>query len=237
VALERRNLANLRDHIKTIPEFNIITFHLYVKEQLQELEAANKTTNDLLVNLFSAYREVTDRQFRGYVQPIQDRHYDGRETQNANGLTLMTTVENYYKGMVKDGVWMKPDPDHETIIALKAQLFSQNKGGPKLSGKRDGKRDDKWKTTPPKKGESKKKVVTINGKKVTYYWCPHHGRYTIHKPQDCRKKQEGQQKGGEPKPEPKRPAKDERGLALRVMNTILNSDDEHDSTGSELDSE
>jgi hypothetical protein len=149
VALARRNLANLRDHIKTIPEFNITTFHLYVKEQLQELEAANETTNDLLVNLFSAYREVTDRQFRGYVQPIQDRHYDGREMQNANGLTLMTTVENYYKGMVKDGVWMKPDPDHETIIALKAQLFSQNKGegGPKKSGKRDGKRNDKWK--PP----------------------------------------------------------------------------------------
>jgi predicted RNA-binding Zn-ribbon protein involved in translation (DUF1610 family) len=159
--------------------------------------------------------------------------------QNANGLTLMTTVENYYTGMVKDGVWMKPDPDHETIIALKAQLFSQNKGegGPKKSGKRDGNRDEKWKTTPPKKGESNKKVVTINGKKVTYYWCPHHGRYTIHKPQDCRKKQEEQQKGGEPKPETKKSAKDGKGLALRVMNTILASDSEHDSNGSGQESE
>jgi hypothetical protein len=79
----------------------------------------------------------------------------------------MITVENYYKGMVKDGVWMKPDPDHETIIALKAQLFSQKKEEGKKGGKRDGKRDDEWKTTPPKKGESGKKVVTINGKKVT----------------------------------------------------------------------
>jgi hypothetical protein len=43
-------LANLRDHIKTIPDFNIITFHLYVKE-LQELEAANEATADLLMNL------------------------------------------------------------------------------------------------------------------------------------------------------------------------------------------
>jgi hypothetical protein len=236
VVLARRNLANLRDHIKIIPEFNIITFHLYAKEQLQELEAANETTNDLLVNLFSAYREVTDRQFRGYVQPIQDRHYDGKETQNANGLTLMTTIENYYKGMVKDGVWMKPDPDHETVIALKAQLFSQQKEEGKKMGKRDGKKDDKWKTTPPKKGESGKKVVTINGKKVTYYWCPHHGRYMIHKPQDCKKKQEEQKKKEEPKPEPKKSSKDDKGLALRVMNTILASDSDG-SVKSESESE
>ncbi len=29
-----------------------------MKENLQELEAANETTTDLLINLFSAYREV-----------------------------------------------------------------------------------------------------------------------------------------------------------------------------------
>jgi hypothetical protein len=54
---------------------------------------------------------------------------------------------------------MKPDPDHETIIALKAQLFSQNKGEgiPKKLGKRDGKRDDKWKTTPPRRGNQTKR--------------------------------------------------------------------------------
>ncbi len=39
LALARWNLANLRDHIKTIPEYSRSTFHLYVKEQLQELEA------------------------------------------------------------------------------------------------------------------------------------------------------------------------------------------------------
>ena len=35
VALARRNLANLREYIKTIPEYNIISFHQYVKVQLQ----------------------------------------------------------------------------------------------------------------------------------------------------------------------------------------------------------
>jgi hypothetical protein len=40
-------------------------FHEYVKEQLQELEAANETTTDLLVKLFAAHREITDKQFKG----------------------------------------------------------------------------------------------------------------------------------------------------------------------------
>jgi hypothetical protein len=88
IALAQRNLANLKEHIKTIQEYNIITFHQYVKEQLQELEVANDTTTDLLVNLFAAYREVPDKQFKGYVQPIQDQHYDARQPQNPNGLTL-----------------------------------------------------------------------------------------------------------------------------------------------------
>ncbi len=95
----------------------------------------------------------------------------------------MTTIENYYKGMIKDGTWMKPDPGHKTIVALKAQHLSQKKGEPKEAGRKD----NKWKTIPLKKGESGEKVVTINGKKVTYW---HHNRYTIHKPQEYRKKQE-----------------------------------------------
>ena len=59
VVLAIRNLANLREYIKTVLEYNIITFHQYVKKQLQELEVANETTTDLLISLFSAYREVS----------------------------------------------------------------------------------------------------------------------------------------------------------------------------------
>jgi len=70
MALARRNLASLREHIKTVPDYNMTSFHQYVKEQLQELKAANERTTDLRVNLFSAYREVPDKQFRGYVQPV-----------------------------------------------------------------------------------------------------------------------------------------------------------------------
>jgi hypothetical protein len=49
------------------------------------------------------------------------------QPQNPNGLTLMTTIENYYKGMIKDGIWMKSDVDQETIFALKAQIEAKRK--------------------------------------------------------------------------------------------------------------
>lgn len=101
----------------------------------------NEMTTTLLVNLFSAYCEVEDKQFKGYVQPIQGMHYNGCEPKSANGVTLMATVKNYYKGMVKDGIWMKPDFDQESIITLKAQIAAKKK-------RRQG---EQWKTKVPKK--------------------------------------------------------------------------------------
>jgi hypothetical protein len=229
VALARRNLANLREYIKTIPEYNITSFHQYVKVQLQELEATNETTTNLLVNLFSMYREVPDKQFRGYVQPIQDQHYDGRQLQNAIGLTLMTTIENYYKGMVKDTIWMKPDQDQETIIALKGQINAQ-----KVRNDGRHKKETVLHMVPPKPGAPKIKVVTINGKQVTYYWCPHHQCWTIHKPKACplhlqQQAQDDKSSVPEPKlegPTPKpKGKKDGKGLADKVVqsNSSLHS--------------
>jgi hypothetical protein len=39
----------------------------------------------------------------------------------------MTAIENYYKGMIKDGIWMKPDADQETIFALRVQIEAKQK--------------------------------------------------------------------------------------------------------------
>jgi hypothetical protein len=54
---------------------------------------------------------------------------------------------------------MKPDADQESIIALKAQIEAKQhpKGGKQPRGK-------DWKLIPLKPGESRLKVITINGK-------------------------------------------------------------------------
>ena len=41
-----------------------------------------------------------------------------------------------------------------------------------------------WKTVPPKEGEEL--IKTVNGKK--YHWCPNHKAWTLHTPEECKKK-------------------------------------------------
>jgi hypothetical protein len=86
----------------------------------------------------------------------------------------------------------------------------------------------------PKPGESRKKIVTVNGKRLTYYWYQYHQRWTMHKPQDCRLKLQTQPQP-EPKltaaPTPNKQTRDKKqGLALRVMNAILEDDESNNGS-------
>jgi hypothetical protein len=80
----------------------------------------------------------------------------------------------------------KKGPDNKDKGAGKRR--NQGKGGdkPQTAGKQECKLPA-WKT---KKTED---VITRkddkSGKTTTYYWCPHHGYYMVHKPADCSKAQ------------------------------------------------
>jgi hypothetical protein len=85
-------------------------------------------------------------------------------------------------------------------MALSAEIKSmKDKGGKKNNkkgkdgnkGKRNNKRNSKksgrdklpkWKTTPPKDGESN----TKNVKGKTLHWCPAHSQWVAHRPEDCK---------------------------------------------------
>ncbi len=76
-------------------------------------------------------------------------------------------------------------------------------------------------------------MIKIKGKKHTYYWCPHHRKYTKHKPQECRLKDEkkkGEQekiKGISDDPKSKMGKKERAAdLCLKVMNALLEEDDD-----------
>ena len=73
-------------------------------------------------------------------------------------------------------------------LKLKQKLLdAQNSGKKKTnSNKKVKKNDDKWawKDVPPSKGEKHEK--TFESK--TYYWCPYHKKWTLHKPEECRLK-------------------------------------------------
>lgn len=128
----------------------------------------------------------------------------------------MELAENKYKLLVENNQWNSPNEDQQKIIALAAQVKSLKKTSTKRSTlnstSKPKERKDKnsssttsesknrsttgrdksknrsdppaWKLKAPKAGEPKSK--TIEGKK--YHWCPYHQMWTLHKPEDCKKK-------------------------------------------------
>ena len=202
-SMAREELSSLDTYMKTLKKSNITKFNLYVKEKIKELEAANETTSDLIVNLFKGYKKANDKAFRDWVKRLQEDYNDRKVTFHPNGIELMEKVENYYLDKMRTGEWGKLDEDQETILALKAQL--KNMENPKKKGKKDEKEkkskkgskkrgrneEDKenepyekpaWKLQAPKEGEPKKKEV--EGK--TYHWCTGHKEWTIHTSAACR---------------------------------------------------
>jgi hypothetical protein len=186
----RSKLSSLDTYIHSI-DYDIPKFHGYVKDLLDSLRARGETTQDLLANLFKAYKVVKDREFVAYIRKKEDLYEEGEDINTDN---LMLQASNKYKTMVQQGLWNAPSPESEKILALEAKLLkltSKKKEESKPKEKEKGKDKDKdkkkkgpkpsWKTEEPK---DKSKSKTVDGR--TYWWCPNHKAFTMHTPQDCR---------------------------------------------------
>ena len=66
-AVIRAMLASLDDHMKPLKDSNIKTFNQHVKDNQKKLVAAGESSNDLLMNLFKAYKCAKDKQFIAWV--------------------------------------------------------------------------------------------------------------------------------------------------------------------------
>jgi hypothetical protein len=70
----------------------------------------------------------------------------------------------------------------------KGAATAKTRGKPKGKPAEQGDRKlPEWKTKKTKDVITRKDDKS--GKTTTYYWCPHHGYYTVHKPADCSKAQ------------------------------------------------
>ncbi len=63
----------------------------------------------------------------------------------------------------------------------KVEAIQKKKNKKNYASKREQKKDDNWKKTPPKEGEAYKKKV----KGRTWRWCKHHMAWGNHKKADC----------------------------------------------------
>ena len=153
-------------------------------------------TNDLLANLFKAYKAILDCEFISYIHKKEDKYKEGAEV-NANALMLL--ADNKFKTFCQANTWNAPSPEEEKILALESQIQKlqkekkkpkqQEKKGEDKNGTKKGKKKKKdgpkWMQVLPADAE-KDKPKTVKGK--TYYWCAKHAKWAGHLTSACKGK-------------------------------------------------
>jgi len=179
---------------------NIEKFNSHVRDLRSQLANRAETIPNTALNLhiFKGYMACTDPEFATFITEIRNRVLYQNVIMTPDD--LMQLALRFYSDRHRKGQWNAPDAKDEKILALTAEVKSilernrnakkdkkGNKGGKrgdKKKGNKKGKRKDlpKWKTTPPKEGESKTK--TVKGK--TLHWCPAHEQWVVHHPDECK---------------------------------------------------
>jgi hypothetical protein len=208
----RQRLMDLPSYMTEI-KFDIKAFNDHVTSQMAELDARGEQSTDLIEYLWRAYMVVPDSNFTKYISNKKDDHDE--ESHVYTPKELMKAALDKATLMKDQGVWLKTVPEGEKYIALMAELEALKKGKLQLENRLKGtapanrakakgaaaaKPRGKPKGKPADQGDRKlpewktkktKDVITRkddkSGKTTTYYWCPHHGYYTVHKPAECSK--------------------------------------------------
>ena len=198
VADVHAQLHSLDSYMRTkVDDCNIEKFNTHFRDLRTVLSNRSETLNDTQLNLhlFKGYSACSDTDFLTFVMNLKNQVlYQGMTLSPDE---IMTLSLRYYTDKVRREEWNKGSPDHEQIIALTAELQSikgrDNKGKKGKKKGKDGKHKKgdkkgnnkkmpKWRTTPPKDGESTTKVV--NDK--TVHWCANHKQWVAHTTASCK---------------------------------------------------
>ena len=199
ITVIRARLSSLDTKISDLQD-NIPELNQFVKTQQAGLTARGERTDDLLVNLFKAYKACGDEEFLRWVKGKEDDYNEGT---NFSPEELMTLADGKYTALQDDGTWLQNSSDKKKIVAMAAQIEtlkskstekkSDNKKGSNNKKKDKGKKDKKgggkdksaWYYQAPAAGQPTKKAV--NGK--DFHWCIHHeqgkGKWVRHTLVDC----------------------------------------------------
>jgi len=110
----RGKLSSMDQYLPTIG-YDIIKFNTYVKDLIDSLNARGETTQDLLANVFKAYKVASDKTFVEYIRKKEDEYDEGADIDVDH---LMLQAGNKYKTMVQQGTWAAPSAEEEKIVAL-----------------------------------------------------------------------------------------------------------------------
>jgi hypothetical protein len=151
VTMIRRRLSSLDTKIADVQD-NIVDLNSFVKAQQDALTNRGERTEDLLVNLLTAYMTCSDAKFLAWTRSKENDYKEGQITLTPE--ELMTLADNKYNSVVENGKWMQESDNQKRIVALIAQL----QWWEKVKTKNDHKKSD------PKKGNNNKKGKKGKGK-------------------------------------------------------------------------
>jgi len=233
VTFIRTNMSNLDSYMATV-KGDVIKFNQYVRKLKNDLSARGETSNDLFINIFKGYLACTDRQFITYIRQKKDVYDEGGDVTIDS---LMNDAQNKYKNLVLEKQWNALSPEEEKLIALTARFeelkdknlkLSKNlqpgrkpqkpnsKRSPKSKSNKKKDKEYAWKKVPPKSGQAH----TINRDKKTYHWCPEHLAWCVHKPEDCKLKEQRENSINDSDQAPK-DEKDTKQVAFSALEAIL----------------
>jgi hypothetical protein len=213
VASIRTKLSNLDEYIVTINS-DITKFNQYVYLLVNALKARNKTTDDLLINLFKGYLCASDKTFVAYIQRKQEKYEDEEQEEELTPPVLMNAANTKYKILKEKGVWNAPSEEEEKILALEAKVSKLEKKKSPRAPKNDDRSNERERRktvskkpkellTPPMEAELRKPIQWNNR---TWYWCHADtggkcpGVWRCHKPEKCEGKAHkfsGTKRGGD----------------------------------------
>ena len=197
----REKLGSLYEHLASVG-YDIVKMNDYTKGLLLSLKARGETTEDLIANLFKAYKSVPDKNFARYIQAKEDEYDKGGIKDPEQ---LMMRASNKYRTLVEDKVWNAPTEEDNKILALQARIDRMTTATPprgqgqQKTLKTGQQPRPEWMTTAPAAGKELESK-SMSGK--VWWWCTALKWYCIHKPEDCRSNNganQGNQKTGNSK--------------------------------------
>lgn len=207
VTVIRTRLSSLDTKISEVQD-NITDLNQYVKTQMDELGARGQRTDDLLVNLFKAYKACGDESFRLWIGTKEDLYNEGADL---NPEELMSLAENKYRTLSESGHWMQKSSAQKRIVAMAAQIQTLEKGKsasvkkpdvkkPYLDKKGNGKdagrfkkgkdKNSNWDWADKAPTADQPKEKDVDGKH--FRWCTYHkekgtgGKWVQHSLADCK---------------------------------------------------
>lgn len=181
----KASAALLRQKLWGAPEtlrekkYDVQEFNAHIDSVMFQLRARGEEAPDTLLHLFRAYKSVPNGDFVQYIKH-KESLYEEAEI-DLSPQKIMSLAITKYNTIKEQGGWDQTDKAGDEIIAMKAEiamLKQQSKRTPEQA-----KRSDERFAWKEKKVPGKEKITKNN---KTYYWCPHHKAYTIHKPDECR---------------------------------------------------